>query len=604
MKFKKKAGYFIILLFISILLILSFNSCKKTEKIELNSIFSSTVTSISASSNSEINPSTSAINQSSISSDNGKITSTKTTSTISSNSNNGGTAIVSQYVLNNNIWKTPLIDSNGFVFEVQVLNYEPYNKTLVKNSIKDLNLGESKKIPCNAAAEEWANTFYFGDQKGFTNNKPATRQAALDIMKNFLNNTYIKGANHPWKSITGHLTYQHYAAEFGFDIIGSEIGCLVKGYQMTLAFNRGAARQYNKPWFVDVSPWFDGAGMLDYSGQKIWGDASGDTFGHSLSLLERSYYMSYMSGASWLVAEAGGCNFFYPQIDDNGNYKLSPLGEIGKEFNNFAKANSDIGTTYAPFGILLDYYHGTNYGSVYLKKAFEYFPYNDGDNITYSLIDKFFPDSWQTWYRPEKGALTNSPYGDTCDIILQNASQEVINSYPVIILSGDIKFSSTEAKRIENYVKQGGTLVINSAYLNYFPVFKKTSNENRYDIALGKGNAIVYGPNYDLSMLDSILKSLAEKFIPFTISGKVEYILNIKNNSLIVTIINNEGVTKESTKPTVVDRTKSQKIDVNYKGKSMVKWVKDLRTGKALKTDANQSIYVGPGDLVIIEFGF
>jgi len=602
MKFKKKAGYFIILLFISILLILSFSSCKETLKKATSSNYSSTVTSISASSNSEINPSTSAINQSSISSDNGKITSTKTTSTISSNSNNGGTAIVSQYVLNNNIWKTPLIDSNGFVFEVQVLNYEPYNKTLVKNSIKNLNLGESKKIPCNAAAEEWENTFMFCEG-GYGSPAPTTRQSALQMLQNFFNSYYIKGANHPWKALDGNFLNQHYAAEFGADILGAELGCDIKGYQMSIAYTRGAAKQYGKPWYMDYSPWFNSVSVLDYSGQAIWGDASGPKKGHSISQFERSYYMCYMSGASWLVAEGGGINFFYPTLDANGSYNLTPLGKMGQKFNAFTKNNPNIGLPYTPFGIVIDYYHGTSFGSDYPKNAFEVFPYNAGDNLTWSLLDKFFPDSWKAWKREELGSLTNSPYGDTCDVLLQNSSQEVLNSYPVIILSGDIKFISAEATRIKNYVKQGGTAVVNSAYLKYFPEFIKSGGGNRYDLTYEKGKVIVYGPDYDDTELDDILSYLTTQLVPFSVSGSVEYIVNIKNGSMILTVINNQGITKPADGDPVVDLLKTQTIDITYRGAGTVRWVKDLRTGQMLTTSANQTVTIAPGDLAIYEFG-
>lgn len=505
-------------------------------------------------------------------------------------------------IKNKEVWKTPSIDKNGFVFEVQVLDYKPYDVDIVKKSIKNLEIGESREIPYNATADEWANTFYFCE-KGFENNIPQTRQEALDILEKFLHEYYIKGKEHPWKSTKGHLTYHHYAAEFGFDIIGSEIGCLVKGYQMTLAFNRGAARQYAKPWYVDVSPWFDDYGMLDYSGEAIWGYASGDTFGHSLSLFRRSYFMSYISGASWIIAEAGGINFFYPQLDDNGNYKISPLGEVGKEFNDFAKTNPDIGIPYTPFGIMLDYYHGTNYGSLHRKKAFEIFPYNDGDNMSWSIIDKFFPGSWFTWYRPETGFLTNSPYGDTCDIILQNAPEQVINSYPAIILSGDINFNVEESAKILKYVIQGGTLVINSAYLRFFPEFI-IKDSNRENITFENGRVIVYGPDFCTDLFDDILADLTEELVPFSISGKVEYLINVKNDSIILTVINNEGVKKESRGLAIIDESKRQTVDIVFKGKSTVKWVKNLLNNEMLKTDFKQSLLIEPGDLAIIEFGF
>ncbi len=39
----------------------------------------------------------------------------------------------------------------------------------------------------------------------------------------------------PWASFNGHYPYQHYAAEMGFDAIGSEIGENIHNYQLQLA---------------------------------------------------------------------------------------------------------------------------------------------------------------------------------------------------------------------------------------------------------------------------------------------------------------------------------------------------------------------------------
>lgn len=98
---------------------------------------------------------------------------------------------------------------------------------------------------------------------------------------------------------------------------------------------------------------------------------------------------SYMSGASAVVAEAGAAIAFYTQIE-NGMYKLSPYGEVCKNFNAFTQAYSDVGITYTPIAIALDYYHGMDRqpsGS----KAFGKFAYNSGDMMSHNLIDMIWP---------------------------------------------------------------------------------------------------------------------------------------------------------------------------------------------------------------------
>ena len=54
----------------------------------------------------------------------------------------------------------------------------------------------------------------------------------------------------------GHYLMHHYAAEWGaLSLIGSEVGENIDSIQAHFAFNRGAARQFHAPWFIDFSDW-------------------------------------------------------------------------------------------------------------------------------------------------------------------------------------------------------------------------------------------------------------------------------------------------------------------------------------------------------------
>lgn len=57
------------------------------------------------------------------------------------------------------------------------------------------------------------------------------------------------------------------------------------------------------------------------------------------------------------MAEAGAAIAFYTQIE-NGMYKLSPYGEVCKNFNCFYSGLFGRRHTYTPIAIALDYYHG------------------------------------------------------------------------------------------------------------------------------------------------------------------------------------------------------------------------------------------------------
>jgi hypothetical protein len=116
------------------------------------------------------------------------------------------------------------------------------------------------------------------------------------------------------------------------------------------------------------------------------------------------------------------------------------------------------------------------------------------------VLETFYPDAFDGNRTDETECMRNNPYGDTADVLTHNASAAVLNSYPCLILAGDLKLSAAEVKKYEDYVNQGGTLLLNTAYTKQFAKFQKSGK-------FGKGEAIVYGPDYSVEGLDTILKA-------------------------------------------------------------------------------------------------
>ena len=377
-------------------------------------------------------------------------------------------------------WKTRPLRGDYFSFSIEGNTKTP--ESIYSQSIAAHDAGVEKDSYNNgpAFAPEWGYSFTHLDgqldgmgrpiKAGYPK-PPKTRKEALEELRSFLMRQYIKESPHPWISMNGHYPWHHYAGEFGFDVICSEIGENINNYQWHIALNRGAAKQYKLPWSIDFSSWY-GPSVTDYSKKRHWKDYSSPDGGHSLSLLERSYYMAYMAGASEVVAESGNVISFLDDTDENGILKLSPYGEMGKSFHHYVRSNPDRGICFVPFGIVLDYYHGA-YSGFDGKRAFYYFEYNKGDEMTWSLIDMLWPGGWEIQGHNEVGTMVNSPYGDNFDILLQNAPEELLNTYPCLILSGDIRLSKPGAAKYERYVSRGGTLILNRAYLRYFSCFSK-----------------------------------------------------------------------------------------------------------------------------------
>ncbi len=427
----------------------------------------------------------------------------------------------------------------------------------------------------------------------YSKEKPNTRADALRIIKTWLFKQYkdkIVDTNGFWSSMNGHYLWNHYAGEWGADLISSETGETIAHSQASIAFTRGAGRQYGVPTHIDFSEWFYG---------KIKE--------HSPSLVERTGMAVYMGGISFYLAEAGCWNVFQSGKMDGDYYVLNQVGRAYQSVIDFSEKYPDIGANYTPFGIVMDYYHGIK-ANEELSHPFGYvgFKQTAADDMTVDLIDKFFPNGWKR-SRDESTYLVNGPYGDTCDTLLQNASQEVLNSYPCLILTGDIKLSGEEKNRYINYVKQGGTLVLNTAYLPQFVSYKNQYGNGTgvKEFTDGKGSVIVYGPDFSLDAIDGIIKDQLKKLVPFTISEQVEYLINVKDGTLLVTLINNDGYTKVTGGIPKMDKTKTKEVTVTYTGDLTPKCIKEIYQGAKITVSGKAAtITVIPGETRVLEFKF
>jgi len=519
----------------------------------------------------------------------------------------------SAYVPDASVWQTPPLRPQGFQFEIQVSSLgTAYELQRVRQSIRGHDLGEYESALSPVMAAEWGYSFTHLDgqtdgsgrkiQAGYPS-PPENRLECLPVIEAFLQRQYVAGAGHPWSSMNGHFPWHHYAAEFGFDQLGSEIGENINSYQWHIALTRGAARQYRRPWFIDFSAWH-GPSITDYSEGRIWGENSGVDHGHSLSLFERALFMSYMAGASQITAEAGGALAFLTTLDEQGRYQLSPYGQVCQRLRQFSLAHPDVGLAYTPLAVVLDYHHGA-YPGFGKKKAFWHFDYNAGDTMIWDLINLIWPGGWEVMGRNEAGTMVNGPLGDMCDILLQNAPQPVLNSYPCLILCGDVRLSAPEVARYISYVHQGGTLLLNTSYLRNFPQFAPPPESNsRQDRPHGKGRVILFGPDFRTDPLASLLREQLARCLPVKVSPGVQYLVNLKAGSVFVTLINNNGVTKEPRRKPVIDASKHCTVSVCYLGELQVQAVKDIKNQRScvVRNGTEVTLTIPAGEVAILEF--
>lgn len=534
----------------------------------------------------------------------------------------------SDFILDKSVFRTRYRDKGFEVYNdygrwMMIPAYaDEMDQELLQKSLKGWKLGSLYYPPVDGDSMivgEWGLAFLgldgrnsaFGlkiENAGWKNYQPTSRKDALGRIKNWLFTNFspfpynLQIGKKDISSINGHTFWEHYAGEFGFDYIGAEIGESVASHQTHMAFVRGAARQYGKVGLMYFSNWMEGR-IGTYQRVSSWGEYGAPSYGHSMNLIERAFLMSYMGGAGSFTFEAAAQLAFYGRddVDSNGLYSLTPYGEMMRKMTAFSTENPDIGYTYTPVGIVLDRYHGMmniaplrTAGCV--DGSFGYFDLTAGDQMSIDLISMYFPYGFFTrgdttiYGSPNRESTyqVNNAYGDTCDFLLQNASQKVLNSYPCLLLSGNINLSSAEVERYVKYVKQGGTLLLNTAYLKYFPDYQsKYNGKARQNIVDGAGTVIIYGPDYSVAELDGILREQIKKYIPFKFSEDVQYLINVTEGSLIVTVINNDGIEKAHYEYPVVDETAAKELTITYTGGLPIKSVKELFYRKAVQRNGN-----------------
>ncbi len=258
------------------------------------------------------------------------------------------------------------------------------------------------------------------------------------------------------------LNFGHYFLKEGtYSLIGAETAQGLPNTQVYYSFIRGAGKQYGVPWFGNASVW-NRWGWKDYSGAK--NDNAGETNGTSLSLLKRLMYSHLMYNS---VAVGFESSFF------RGDGSLSPIGEIQRSANRWVGEHGDCGVMHTPVAVMVDFFSGWSYprhlytGNVFC--VWGNLPYEEGDYLTDGLLNLFYPGYRDaSYYHDESGFITPTPFGDQFDCLMSDAPGWLLRQYPVLIIGGTLKGTTENRDKLEEYVRQGGHLVLSAGSLRQF----------------------------------------------------------------------------------------------------------------------------------------
>ena len=299
---------------------------------------------------------------------------------------------------------------------------------------------------------------------------PKTRQEGYDKFMKYLHS--LDDMVHNCSNSLCGVTYPHYFHEINTKMLGAEIGQGLLNTQVYLSFLRGASVQYDIP-FRTISSSYDRWGMTSHNKNDVptlqredgsWVEFSMGPFdGHSDGMSKANWIISLLSGAKVIGQDYG----IYGHPDESGLASLTSLGKDLLALKQWTENHWDIGSQNRPLALMLDYYSGwappRHLYSFKERVVWHCIPYGPCDFAMDQAFDLFYPGyTWAGYFRDERGFITQTPMGDCVDVLMNDASCEVMNNYPFIWLISDEDYRSDEAfwDRIKNYVEAGGHLIV------------------------------------------------------------------------------------------------------------------------------------------------
>ena len=524
----------------------------------------------------------------------------------------------------------------------------PAHELKISSSMTRRQLQEAHRVfYTNALARKWADTFHTETGPMWDKLIPAQSSSST--------------------------SFAHPLTDWGVRLLGIETAAVQPMFGMRLAFTRGAARQYggnflyyHAPNFGDTATTF--TKVQNFAGpDHFYHSRYGVTMGPSLSWYRKSYYMYYMAGVSAIYLEQGFDQFFKPGPGEHP-FQLNPYGRITQEFLQFAEKHPDRGTPYTPIAFLLDAAHGWEMTD-YPHWPFGVSQINRHDRALRQLFGVAYFPGLVNEGEPATGdrqAFVNGIFGDIFDVLVNAETKggvdpsRILNSYRAVVVGGHIEWSRPWVTRLREYVKSGGTIVLNAAQIKDLPAeligVKLTGASAEADSArcnvngeperdlsgqmfryqklelkgaqplitsptgdplvtvnkIGKGS-VIFAALPDMLGHDERITPFAAHMLahvfsdatPVKVRGDVEHLINRNANGWVVTLINNNGVYKPAHGMAQVDRSAYVTTTISLPGKqiqSAVDWVGDKELeAKTVNGQSGVTVTVAPGGVSVVE---
>ena len=478
-------------------------------------------------------------------------------------------------------------------------------------------------------------------------------EAEMTLRKNWARYLKVFG---PLNMLEGGLSTMPYYYEWGTNLCVAEAmnENPIFSNRNLMLFNRSGARQYSRPWgfyqttygeATYASSRFTEAQALKLAKKQPW--HPGEDFGVSPSYHQRIILLAYYQGVNLQKFETPIYGFARQNPDRT--WSLTGNGKRLKDaYDWIVRPEGARGEFYAPVLLLNDYY----YGNWEWKRGKQWnvwymYPYEDGDYLLKHILDTIDPPVGDFKLMKERSnGMRNSRFGDIYDSFFANApsgavTEAELGKYPVVMLLGDIRPVTGLSENLKNYVRAGGTLIINSAQMalidesfagvrlsrnfrlsNQMKIMEAAPDgaevllQDSCGLPLvtrfrnGRGNVILTTPYHlldqknprkPLPLIAALLRKIQSEVLPVGVDGDIHFCFNkMGGKDWKLILFNHKGTfkptmgTKEEFFPEYAQEVKLTLPD----GAS----ARELRLNLPVRTDGNQAVLtVPPGETAVVE---
>jgi hypothetical protein len=185
------------------------------------------------------------------------------------------------------------------------------------------------------------------------------------------------------------------------------------------------------------------------------------------------------------------------------------------------------------------------------------------------------------------------------DVLLTNVPPEILPSYPVILLAGDIEFNTIFLGELEKALRRGSRVLMSPRHRAALgAAFDRVAQHGDVDVLDPWVNPATGRP---AAVSNDRLTRLCRDVLPITVEGDaVQYQVNRLPSGWVIELVNNRGVSKKPDRPAETDSTAVARVTLRPRIACVS--AKEWRSGRTYQSTDSIALDIGSGATAFLEF--